>query len=107
MSEQKDQQQRLMALSKQRLRNDRQGLSDSLGEFVRTIHPDLPRAALDAASPLPLYQAFKLVCEASKIKVVSAGDLGERDPETMDVDYLARVCQINHREVFLEDQWWT
>lgn len=107
MSEQKNQQQRLMALSKQRLRNDRQGLSDSLGEFVRTIHPDLPRATLDAASPLPLYQAFKLVCETARIKVVSAGDLGERDPDSMDVDYLARVCQINHREVILEDQWWT
>lgn len=97
---------RLEELSKQRLRNDNWKTHDALSEFARIIHPDAGHILYDDVDVDPLYYAFKLVCEACKIKAVSIKELNEKQPEHMDVDFLARVSKINFREVLLEDGWW-
>ena len=97
---------RLKELSKQRLRNDSWQLHNSLSEFVRVIHPQTDKVTFEDVSVDPIYYAFKLVCESSKIKIVPIHEISEKKSGTLDVDYLARVSQINMREVILADQWW-
>ena len=101
-----DEQERLMELSKQRLRNDGWQLHDTLSEFVRVIHPKTQKVLFEDVTVDPVYFAFKLVCEASKIKVVSIDKLSEKKAENLDADFLARMSQINCREVILTDGWW-
>ncbi len=100
------QNEKLMELSKQRLRNDSWQLHNSLSEFVRVIHPHTPKVVYEAVDLAPIYYAFKLVCEASRIKPVPIHEIAEKAPKDLDADYLARVSQINIREVILTDQWW-
>ena len=97
---------RLMELSKQRLRNDSWQLHDTLSEFVRVVHPNTPRVLFEDVTVESIYYAFKMVCEASKIKVISINKLSEKNAENIDVDFLTRVSQINGREVLLSDGWW-
>lgn len=99
-------QERLKELSKQRLRNDSWQLHNSLSEFVRVIHPHTPKVTFEDVAVDPIYYAFRLVCEASKIKAVPIHEVSGNKTENLDVDYLARVSQINIREVILADQWW-
>lgn len=108
MSEQKyqNEQQRLMELSKARLRNDSWQLHNSLSEFVRTVHPKTEKINFEDVTVDPLYYAFQLVCKASKIRPIPINELAEKKTKTMDVDFLARVSQINLREVLLEGDWW-
>lgn len=101
-----DNKERLQELSKQRLRNDSWQLHNSLSDFVRVIHPHTQKVVFEEVDLDPIYYAFKLVCEASRIKPVPIHEVGEKVPEIMDADYLARVSQINMREVLLTDQWW-
>jgi NHLM bacteriocin system ABC transporter ATP-binding protein len=108
MSEQKAQneQQRLMELSKARLRNDSWQMHNSLSEFVRTVHPKTEKVAYEDVAVDSLYYAFQLVCQASKIRPIPINELAEKKTKTMDVDFLARVSQINLREVLLAGDWW-
>lgn len=101
-----DEQKRLMELSKQRLRNDGWQLHDTLSEFVRVIHPKTQKVLFEDVTVDPVYYAFKLVCEASKIKVVSIDKISDKKAENLDADFLARMSQINCREVILTDGWW-
>ena len=97
---------RLEELSKQRLRSESWQLHDTLSDFVRVIHPHIEKVLFEDVSVDPLYYAFKLVCDFAKIKVVSINELDEEHSAKLDSDYLARVSQINFREVLLSDQWW-
>lgn len=97
---------RMKELSRQRLRNESWQLHNTLSEFVRVIHPFTQKINYEEVSVEPIYYAFQLVCEASKIKAVPIHDIIEKAPENLDVDYLARVSQINMREVLLTDRWW-
>lgn len=99
-------QERLKELSKKRLRNDSWQLHNSLSDFVRVIHPQTQKVTFEDVSVAPVYYAFKTVCEAAKIKVVPIHEVSEKDQESLDVDYLSRVSQINTREVILSEQWW-
>ena len=99
-------QERLKELSRQRLRNDSWQLHNSLSEFVRVIHPHTPKVTFEDVSVEPIYYAFRMVCEAAKIKVVPIHEVSGNKTENFDADYLARISQINIREVILTDQWW-
>ncbi len=99
-------QERLMRLSKQRLRNDSWQLHDTLSEFVRIVHPNTQKVLFEDVTVEPIYYAFKKVCEASGIKIISVNKLSEKKAENLDVDFLARVSQINFREIILADGWW-
>ncbi len=101
-----DEQKRLMELSKQRLRGDSWQLHDTLSEFVRVVHPKTQKVLFEDLTMDPIYYAFKMVCEASKIKVISVNQLSEKRIENLDVDFLARVSQTNCRQVILTDGWW-
>lgn len=97
---------RLKELSRQRLRNESWQLHNTLSEFVQVIHPFAQKVNYEEVSVAPIYYAFKLVCEASKIKTVPINEIIEKAPENLDVNYLARVSQINMREVILTEWWW-
>jgi len=97
---------RLMELSKQRLRNDSWQLHDTLSDFVRVVHPKTQKVLFEDVTVEGIYYAFKLVCEAAKIKIISINQLSEKKIENLDADFLARVSQINAREVILTDGWW-
>ena len=101
-----EEQERLKELSRQRLRNDSWQLHNSLSEFVRVIHPHTDKVAFEDVSLAPIYDAFRLVCEASRIKPVSIQEVSEKKKGIMDADFLARISQINAREVILTDRWW-
>lgn len=102
----KNEKERLMELSKQRLRNDSWQLHDSLSEFVKIVHPKAQKVLFEDVTVEAVYYAFKMVCEASKIKVISINKLSEKKMDHLDVDFLTRVSQINAREVLLADSWW-
>jgi ATP-binding cassette subfamily C protein len=97
---------RLKELSKQRLRNDSWQLHNSLSEFVQVIHPHTQKVTYEEVFIAPVYYAFKLVCDAAKIKTAPINEISERAPENLSADYLARVSQINMREILLVEQWW-
>ncbi len=102
----KQEQERLKELSRQRMRNDSWQLHNSLSDFVRVIHPQTEKVTFEDVAVGPIYYAFQMVCEASKIKVVPIHEVSDKNQETLDADTLARVSQINTREVILTDQWW-
>lgn len=97
---------RLMDLSKQRLRSDSWQLHDTLSDFVKIIHPKTPKVLFEDVAIEGIYYAFKLVCEASKISIISINKLSEKKIENLDADFLARISQISGREVMLTDGWW-
>ena len=96
----------LMNLSKKRLRNDRKNMNDSLGQFVKTVHPKISSSLLGERTPWAIYDAFCMVCSASHIKTIGYEELSEKATNPLTVDYLARLSQINLREILLEGQWW-
>ena len=97
---------RLMELSKQRLRNESWQLHDTLSDFVRIIHSKAQKVIFEDVTVEGIYYAFKLVCEASKINIISINKLSEKNIDNLDADFLARISQINGREVMLTDGWW-
>lgn len=101
-----NEQERLKELSKKRLRNDSWQLHDSLSDFVRVIHSNTPKITFEDVSVDPIYYAFKLVCDAAKIKVIPVHEVRGKNIESLDADYLARISQINMREIILDDEWW-
>lgn len=101
-----DQQERLMELSKQRLRNESWQTHETLSDFVRIIHPRAEKVLFEDVTVESIYYAFRMVCDAAKIKGISINEIAEKDAENLDVEFLARVSQINLREVLLVGKWW-
>lgn len=93
-------------LSRQRLRNENWQIHNTLSEFVRVIHPFAQKVNYEEVYAQPIYYAFKLVCDASKLKTAPIDEIIKKSPENMDADYLARISQINMREVILTEWWW-
>lgn len=107
MKKARNEEERLEALSRQRMRNEQSNTHERLADFARILHPKIKRALqLEDYSGIPMYAAFKLVCESSKIIPVSLKTLIDKDAEKIEVEQLARMSQINLREVLLAGEWW-
>ena len=98
--------QRMQELSKKRLKNDNWQLQEALSGFVDIVESREKETSFDTLEVDPLYYAFRLVCDASKIKAVSLDTILKNNNKSFDVDHLAKLSRINYREVILTGQWW-
>ncbi len=97
---------RLVDLSKKREENDGWAFHKTLNEFAGIINPKNRKAEDVRTDGIPIYEAFKIVCKAVKIKPVDEKSLAEKTADDVDLDYLIRMSQINGREILLTDPWW-